>query len=335
MSEINSSAWSEVAASNTAAPPNGWPESMNPAMVDDTAREMMAALKRWYDHINPTITSGGSANAQTLTYTVAPAALVAGDRYSFIPGFTNTGAASLNVNALGATPVQTAGGVALTGGEIAVGVVTEVWFDGTNFRIFASSAAWSTGDTKVTLKTVADGGWVLFDDGTIGDATSGGTTRANADTSALFTLLWSNTTNANCAVSGGRGVSAAADFAAHKTIALPKVLGRALAVAGAGSGLTSRALAAIVGEETHALTIAELAVHNHGVTDPGHVHTISSANVNVGNDTTQVTAASTGVGNNTPVTSTGTTGISINSAGSGTAHNTMQPTTFFNVMVKL
>src|SRR6185437_1134551 len=119
-------------------------------------------------------------------------------------------------------------------------------------------SAFTTGDVKVTLKTVADTGWVMFDDGTIGDASSGGTTRANADTSALFTLLWNNTTNANCAVSGGRGASAAADFAAHKAIAVPKVLGRALAATGTGSGLTARALAATVGAETHLLTSAEI-----------------------------------------------------------------------------
>lgn len=318
MSDLNSTNWSQTAASNNATPPNGWPEGMNPAQVNDTAREMMAALKKWYVHFGPTVTSGGSANVQTLTYSVAPAALVAGDRYSFIPGFTNTGAATLNVNALGATPLQTGSGSALTGGEVAVGIVTEVWYDGTNFRLFGSlSSAWSTGDVKVTLKTVADPTWVLFDDGTIGNGASGGTTRANADTVALFTLLWNNTTNANCAVSGGRGLTAAADYAANKTIALPKLLGRTLAIAGAGSGLTSRALAQTLGEENHALTIAENAAHTH---------TINSANVGAGSDAQIVVAASTGAGNNTPTTT---------QSGSGTAHNTMQPTTFFNVMAKL
>src|SRR3972149_2730731 len=55
---------------------------------------------------------------------------------------------------------------------------------------------WSTGDVKLTLKTTADGGWVLMDDKTIGNAASGGTGRANADTVDLFTLLWNNTADA-------------------------------------------------------------------------------------------------------------------------------------------
>ena len=50
----------------------------------------------------------------------------------------------------------------------------------------------STGDGKITLKTTADPGWIMCNDGTIGSATSGSSTRANADTQALFTLLFNN-----------------------------------------------------------------------------------------------------------------------------------------------
>ena len=167
----------------------------------------------------------------------------------------------------------------------------------------AVASAFTTGDVKLTLKTAADTGWVLMNDTTIGDASSGATGRANADTSALFTLLWNNTVDADCAVSTGRGGSAAADFAAHKTIALPKTLGRALAVYGAGSGLTSRALAHIVGEETHLLTNAELPT--------GSMGTWNGAN----NDVAAGTAGS--------------------KVGGNTAHNNMQPTVFLNVMIKL
>jgi hypothetical protein len=46
------------------------------------------------------------------------------------------------------------------------------------------------------------------------------------DVQALFSYLW--TTDANLAVSGGRGANAAADWAANKTIALPDQRGRGL-----------------------------------------------------------------------------------------------------------
>lgn len=189
----------------------------------------------------------------------------------------------------------------------------------------------TTGDVKLTLKTAADIGWVLMNDGTIGNASSGGTTRANADTVALFTLLWTNTADADCAVSSGRGASAAADYAANKTIALPKALGRALAIYGSGSGLTARALAKSLGTETHTLLEAELPTHTHTVNDPGHLHTgvvQTSGGQNVGSASPPAVDV---IGSS----ASATTGITVTGGGSGDAHNNMQPTTFLNVMIKL
>lgn len=97
----------------------------------------------------------------------------------------------------------------------------------------------TTGDLKPTYKVVADPGWVLMDDGTIGNAGSGASNRANADTQALFTLLWNNVANQWAPVSGGRGANAAADFAANKTIVLPQMLGRSLACFGTGTSTAS------------------------------------------------------------------------------------------------
>lgn len=203
-----------------------------------------------------------------------------------------------------------------------------------------SAPAWehrgfTTGDVKVTLKTVADAGWVMMDDGTIGSSSSGATTRANADTQPLFELLWNNTADGNCAVSGGRGASASADFSANKTIALPKTLGRALANSGAGAGLTSRALALAMGAE-HALVIS----HTHSITDPGHSH---NERIDASLDGTGSGLVVTGVTNETTanqdgtsnVTSTNATGISINATGSSGTDMNIQPTTFLNLMIKL
>lgn len=191
-------------------------------------------------------------------------------------------------------------------------------------------AVWTTGDVKVTIRPTADFGWVVFDDGTIGSASSGATTRANADTEDLFTLLWNNTTNANCAVSGGRGSSASADFAANKTMALPKVLGRTLAAAGAGSGLTSRALAAALGSED-ASTVA----HTHTVTDT-HIHSMPAFSSNITGSSSGYWAGNGELGLAVLPTNTTTSGsITVNSAGSSGTGANMPPTTFFWVHVKL
>lgn len=83
----------------------------------------------------------------------------------------------------------------------------------------------ATGDLKHAYGTQVITGWVRFNGRTIGNATSGATERANADTQALFLYLWA--TDPNLTVSGGR-TTASADYAANKTIALPDARGRAL-----------------------------------------------------------------------------------------------------------
>lgn len=196
----------------------------------------------------------------------------------------------------------------------------------------------TTGDIKLTLKTAAPAGWVLCNDGTIGKAGSAGTARANDDCEALFKLLWNNVPDGFAPVTGGRGASANADWAAGKTIALTKMMGRALGVAGAGSGLSSRSLGQSLGAETHVLTTAEMPAHTHANTlsDPGHTHGHNAA--------AQYSNGSSGTGGSVifylqagATINAAATGITINNAsqGSGGAHNNMQPTAFLNAMIKL
>lgn len=299
---------------------------------------------------------GGTADAIELTTSPAITAYAAGQTFRFIATGDNTDAVTVSVSALATKDLKkTSSGAAaeLAAGDLKEGSVYQIIYDGTQFRLFdsvsdlyiktivagtgvsvddtdpvnpvVSSVGFSTGDVKLTLKTTADSGWVMCNDGTIGDASSGGTTRASADTEDLYTLLWTNVSDTYAAVTGGRGASAAADFAAHKPIALTKMLGRALALSGAGSGLTSRALGQYLGNEN-------LQQHTHTVTDPGHAHQIPYQNgyadgpVLSGRNSYTTTAYQP--------TQSATTGITIQNAGTGTAGN-MQPTSFLNAMIKL
>lgn len=102
----------------------------------------------------------------------------------------------------------------------------------------ASGSGVPVGATEMYLGTSAPAGWLLLQGGTIGNASSGATARANADTEALFTHYWNNLANAQAPVSTGRGASAAADFAANKTLTIPDMRQRfpiGLAAAGTGS----------------------------------------------------------------------------------------------------
>lgn len=85
----------------------------------------------------------------------------------------------------------------------------------------------ATGDFKMVYGTGSLTGFVRANGRTIGNATSGASERANADTSALFAFLWN--ADPNLSVSTGRGASAAADYAAGKTIVLPDCRGRSIA----------------------------------------------------------------------------------------------------------
>ena len=80
--------------------------------------------------------STGSANAYIVSYTPAPTAYVAGQKFFFKANFQNTGAATLNVNGLGAKTIKKLDGATnLASTDIASGAMVEVLYDGTNFQL--------------------------------------------------------------------------------------------------------------------------------------------------------------------------------------------------------
>jgi hypothetical protein len=101
----NNSVFSETDANNNSATDPGFPEGMAPSRVDDAARALQGASKRFYDWQSSKLT-GGTSTAYTLTYDVAPAALY--DGMTHLVQFNQACGASptLNVNGLGALPIH-------------------------------------------------------------------------------------------------------------------------------------------------------------------------------------------------------------------------------------
>lgn len=146
-----------------------------------------------------------------------------------------------------------------------------------------------TGMIHAEMVNTVKSGYVRLNGRTVGNASSSGTERANADTSALFTYLWNNLTDTIAPVSSGRGGSAAADFAANKTITLVNWQGAmpiGLDDMGASAGSFFAGLTFSVGDATTAgsrtgsngiaLTTANLPAHSHSGTtsaDGSHNHT--------------------------------------------------------------
>jgi hypothetical protein len=85
----------------------------------------------------------------------------------------------------------------------------------------------ATGDLKARYGTGPLNGYVRANGLTMGNATSGATERANADTQALFVYLYG--ADANLVVSGGRTGNALNDYNSSKTITLPDWRGRTIA----------------------------------------------------------------------------------------------------------
>jgi microcystin-dependent protein len=176
-------------------------------------------------------------------------------------------------------------------------------------KVYKSSAdSWTylstpeIGDIKQSVHSSAHNGWLKCD----------GTAISRTAYADLFAIISTN-------FGVGNGTT---------TFNLPDARGRVLGTTGAGSGLTSRSLGASVGAETHTLTVGEMPVHSHGVTDPGHTHSYTN---NTNDQNTDNAFASETAADQVDLyvtTGSSTTGITINNAGGGGAHNNMQPTLF-------
>jgi hypothetical protein len=167
----------------------------------------------------------------------------------------------------------------------------------------STTSSFDTGDMIWTMGSGARTGFVRANGRTIGNSASGASERASADTEALFTFLWNSIVDAWAPVAGGRGVSAAADFAANKKIVVPSMQGRVAAgaddmgntAAGVLSGKT--VIGESTGAETTVIATSALPAHTH---TPGtlatstHTHAISNtAHTHSNTDHTHSNAAHT------------------------------------------
>lgn len=128
----NVSQWNTSAAGNNASPPSGAPEGMAPSTVNDTMREIMAALARWYSDTDGSLVSTGSGNAYVLTTNSSHAALADIPIIVFRANHTNTGPSTLAVDGLSAVGINLYGDNLLVGSEIVEDAVIAVAYNATS-----------------------------------------------------------------------------------------------------------------------------------------------------------------------------------------------------------
>ncbi|MEH2534422.1 microcystin-dependent protein [Bradyrhizobium sp. AZCC 1588] len=124
--------WSQTAASNaTADSAIGWAEGQAPSSVNDSARSMMAVLKKHDDDISGAIVTGGTSTAYTVASysTFDSLAHMSGQMIAFTPHTTNGATVTLNVDGLGAKPLRSAPGVELLAGTLIEGTPYTCLYD--------------------------------------------------------------------------------------------------------------------------------------------------------------------------------------------------------------
>lgn len=114
--------WSLTAANNgNSDTAINWQEGQLPSTVNDSARQMMTRVAQLLKDIGGTVTAGGTANAITVTMNSPFTAYATGQMVAFKAASSNTGAATLSANAIGAKSIRKespAFDTALVGGEI-------------------------------------------------------------------------------------------------------------------------------------------------------------------------------------------------------------------------
>lgn len=325
--------WSQTASSNgTADSSIDWAEGMAPSAVNNSARAEMAAVAKYRDDVSGTkITTGGSADAYTVTTNQALTSLTDGFKVSFILSATNTGASTINVDSLGTKPLRTVTGTALVAGEIVSGCVYTAAYDSGNDEWLIHG-----GSITSRLSALVPAGSVIPYAGS--SAPSGyllcyGQAVSRTTYAALFSAISTtygagdNSTTFNLPDLRGRVVGGKDDMGGSAASRLTSTY----------FGTAATTLGAAGGSESHSLTEAQNASHTHTV-NLGHTHTVSVGSTGGVVDTSDPGGSdlpnNTGTLTTSAASLTGTTNQTSASSGSGIAHNNTQPTLILNYIIK-
>jgi microcystin-dependent protein len=161
--------WSQTPASNNTADTGSdvqWSEGMSPSDVNDSARAMMAEIRKFLDDLGASATSAtlqtsaGTSTAYTLTTEGSADNLENGRIVCFAVDETNGAAPTMNVDSLGAKEIFVADGTALTGGEMVANTIQCLSY---SVAGDAAAGAWLMRNRFITVEA---GGGIENDGGT-------------------------------------------------------------------------------------------------------------------------------------------------------------------------
>lgn len=341
-------AWSTTPSDNGSSDVDiNFAEGQAPSTVNNSARQLMARVAELLGDVGGAVVAGGTANAITVTANSSFTTYANGRIVAFRASADNTGAVTLNVNAIGSKSIRkvtATGDAALEGGEIQSGCVHLVIY---NSALDSGAGGWqlmALPEPAPRTDYVPTGTVLPF----------AGTT-APTDYLLCYGQAVSRTTYAGLFAVIGTTYGAGDG---STTFNLPDLRGRVIAgqddmggtsanrLTNQSGGVDGDTLGATGGAETHTLTEAQMPSHTHGSgtlatgSAGSHSHTLadnawagtkndgggSPGSINVGTAATQSTNSA---GAHTH-TITGSTA----SAGSDAAHNNVQPTIILNYIIR-
>lgn len=161
-----------AAENGTGAPPINWQEGMPSKAVNDSAREMMAALARWRTDNCGVLGAPLTGNAATLTtfQTIKDSHFAGGFSVSFATTQTNTGPMTLNIDNTGAKPWRRPRGIEFGPGDITpLQIHTVVWSPPQGAYVSLAPSLDAPGEIRAFATTEAiPSGWVECDGRAVG-----------------------------------------------------------------------------------------------------------------------------------------------------------------------
>lgn len=179
---LNPQAWSTTAADNDDADTSiNWSEGQDPATINNSARAMMAALKKYIGDTDGARTAAGTAQAITLTtgQSISSAHLTDGFRVGFWAANDNTGAdPTIAIDGLSAKTIKDANGDDLAAGAIQDGAFVDLAYEAGAGVFHAVNIGLAATLTAIGALAVTDGN-IIVADGSTWVAESGATARTS------------------------------------------------------------------------------------------------------------------------------------------------------------
>ena len=105
-----------------------------------TAASDYATVNQVQTRVTSYAIDASGSDAYAVTFSPAISSYAAGQQFVFMIGTANTGAATLNVNGLGARTIKKGGSSDLSDGDLQVGQLAFIGYDGSNFQLLSTTS---------------------------------------------------------------------------------------------------------------------------------------------------------------------------------------------------